>query len=69
MKVLKATLQQKKELEGTYLNGAVLQFIQDSKDNWVINENVMNDPNFESVKEELSSLPQINYVPKIIEIL
>jgi hypothetical protein len=69
MKVLKATFEQKKELQGAYKNSAVLQFIEDANGNWVVNENVMNDPNFESVKEELSSLPQINYVPKIIELL
>jgi hypothetical protein len=69
MKVLKATLQQKKELEGTYLNGAVLQFIQDSKDNWVINVNVLTDHSFEAIHKELSNLTEINYVPKIIELL
>jgi hypothetical protein len=69
MKVLKATLEQKKQLEGTYLNGAVLQFIQDSKDNWVVNVNVLTDHSFEAIHADLSNLPEINYVPKIIEIL
>ncbi len=68
MKVLKATLKQKKTLEGTYLNGAVLQFIQDSKDNWVINVNVLTDHSFEAIHADLSNLPQIKYSPKNIDI-
>jgi hypothetical protein len=68
MIVLKATLQQKQALEGTYKNGALLQFIEDAKGNWVVNVNVINDPNFEFVKEELSNLPQIGYNPKIVKL-
>jgi hypothetical protein len=64
MKVLKATLAQKKLLEGTYKNGAVLQFIQDANNNWVVNDAVLFDSDFEEIKTQLQALPQIDYEPK-----
>jgi hypothetical protein len=69
MKVLKATLKQKKALQGTYKNGAVLQFIEDANGNWVVNVNVLTDHSFEAIHADLSNLTEINYVPKIIELL
>lgn len=68
MKVLKATLAQKKSIEGEYLNGATLRFIQDANNNWVVNESVLEDANFESIKDKLSELPSIEYIPKIVKI-
>ena len=68
MKVLKATFEQKETLEGTYLNGAVLQFIQDKNDNWVVNESVLIDPCFEAIHAELSNLPEIDFEPKQINV-
>jgi hypothetical protein len=67
MKVLKATLVQKNALQGTYKNGAVLQFIEDANGNWVVNENVLTDYSFEAIHADLSNFPKINYVPKIVE--
>jgi hypothetical protein len=68
MKVLKATLAQKQALEGTYLNGAILQFVEDKNKNWVVNQSVLNDVNFESIHEQLSTLPLIDFEPKQSEI-
>jgi hypothetical protein len=68
MKVLKATLAQKQALEGTYLNGAVLQFVEDANGNWVVNQSVLNDANFDSIHEQLSTLPLIDFQPKETEI-
>jgi hypothetical protein len=68
MKVLKATFQQKEALNGTYKNGAILQFIEDAKGNWVVNQSVLNDVNFESIHEQLNNLPLIDFEPKEIEI-
>jgi hypothetical protein len=64
MKVLKATLAQKKALEGTYNNGAILQFIQDKNNNWVVNDSVLFDEDFVEIKEQLEALPQIDFEPK-----
>jgi hypothetical protein len=68
MKVLKATLAKKTELEGTYKNGAVLQFIQDKNNNWVVNDAVLTDINFAEIKDQLQALPLIDFEPKIVEL-
>ena len=68
MKVLKATLAQKNALEGVYLNGSVLQFIEDKNNNWVVNQSVLNDANFEAIHEQLNALPLIDFIPKETEI-
>jgi len=68
MRVLKATLAQKQAIEGTYKNGAVIQFIEDANGIWVVNVNVLQDENFKEIHDKLSELEQINYEPKIVEI-
>jgi len=65
MKVLKATPEQKQALEGVYSQGAVLQFVQDINECWVVNTNVINDDRFVSIKEALEALPKIDFQPKI----
>jgi hypothetical protein len=62
MNVLKATDEQKQQLEGFYANGAYLQFIKDAFDNNVVNEAVLYDDNFLSIREILYSLPIIEFV-------
>jgi hypothetical protein len=64
MKVLKATLYKKNKLEGIYKNGAMLQFIKDAENNWVVNEAVLNDENFAEIKKQLELFPLIDYLPK-----
>ena len=67
MKVLVATLKQKKELEGTYLNGSVLEFILDSNSKYVCNVSVIEDEDFIEIKDKLIALPQIDFKPIIEE--
>ena len=62
MIVLKATLAQKKALEGVYLNECELKFIKDFNNNWVVNLAVLEDPNFEPIHKQLNELKQIEYV-------
>jgi hypothetical protein len=66
IKVLKANFFIKNLLEGTYKNGAELKFVMDENRNYVVNNNVINDPNFEEIKTELEQLPLIEYIPLII---
>lgn len=66
MIVLKATLAQKKALEGFYLNGAELKFIQDFNNNWVVNLSVLEDENFSEIQSQLNELKQIEYIEPII---
>ena len=67
MKVISATLKQKKELEGTYLNGSVLKFILDSNNKYVCNIAVIDDVDFIEIKDKLIALPQIDFKPIIEE--
>ena len=67
MKVIVATLKQKKELEGTYLNGSVLEFILDSNGKYVCNIAVIEDVDFIEIKDKLIALPQIDFKPIIEE--
>jgi hypothetical protein len=64
MEVLLATEEQKKQLEGTYENGAILQFVQDFDNNWVVNDNVLNDENYKSIFDQLKELNRIPFIPK-----
>jgi hypothetical protein len=68
MKVLKATENKKKLLEGTYKNGAILEFIKDLNNNFVVNTNVINDVNFDDIKTDLQQLEQIDFNPKNIDL-
>jgi hypothetical protein len=67
MKVIVATLKQKKELEGTYKNGSILEFILDSNGKYVCNIAVIEDLDFIDIKDKLIALPQIDYKPIIEE--
>jgi len=62
MNVLKATDEQKEQLEGFYANGAYLRFVKDSFDNNVVTDAVLYDDSFLSIREILYSLPIIEYV-------
>jgi hypothetical protein len=66
IKVLKATLSQKEALEGFYEEGHELRFIEDAKGNWVVNDKVVNNGHFLSIREQLQELPLIDYQPKVI---
>lgn len=68
MKVLKATLKQKNALEGFYEEGYELRFIEDANGNWVVNDKVVNNGHFLSIREQLQALPLIDYVPKEIDL-
>jgi len=68
MKVLKATLKQKNALEGFYEEGYELKFIEDANGNWVVNDKVVNNGHFLSIREQLQALPLIDYVPKEVEL-
>jgi hypothetical protein len=61
MIVLKATQKQYKELEG-YTNGInILSFAKDAENNWIVGKQVLEDPAFESIRESLQNLLEIEY--------
>jgi hypothetical protein len=63
MKVLKATQEQKENIEGIYSNECEIKFILDLNNNWVVGTSVLTDSNFESIKNQLLELEQIDYQP------
>ena len=65
MKVLKATEEQKQQLEGIYKSIFELSFSKDSFGNWIVGENVIEAPEFEEIKEQLKELERIEYMPVI----
>jgi len=65
MKVLTASTTTKNKLEGTYLNGASLRFIQDANGKWVVNTSVIDDPNFIEIKDKLQALAVIDFVQPV----
>ena len=67
MKVIVATLKQKKELEGTYKNGSILEFILDANGKYVCNIAVIEDLDFIDIKDKLIALPQIDFKPILEE--
>lgn len=68
MKVLKATPEQKQQLEGEYLNGYKLEFTQDADGNWIVGVGVLNNPSFASIHDELAELEIIPHNPKKVQI-
>lgn len=67
-KVLNATLAQKNQLEGIYEDGYELRFVEDADGNWVVNDKVITNGHFLSIREQLQALPLIDYVPKEVNI-
>jgi hypothetical protein len=63
MKVLKATQTQYEALNGYTIKASQLLFIKDKFNNWIVGKEVLNDPNFEEIQNELSQLKEINYEP------
>jgi hypothetical protein len=68
MKVFKATTKQYNLLNGYQKGNNLLQFFKDANDNWVINMDVLEDPAFDEIKGQLSSLTLIDYKQKKIVI-
>ena len=63
MMVLKATTEQYNNINN-YSNGSyVLQFIKDANDNWVVSENLLNEPVFGALHDQLNELERIEYEP------
>ena len=62
--VLSATTPQKNSLTGSYGRGNKLAFIEDANGNWVVNQSVVTDDDFLSIRAQLEALPVIEYAAK-----
>jgi hypothetical protein len=63
MIVLHPNTEQYNALDG-YRNGnALLKFVKDGSDRWIVGTNVLNDPNFSEINDQLEQLERIEYTP------
>jgi len=63
MIVLHPNTEQYNALDG-YRNGnALLKFVQDGSDRWIVGTQVLNDPNFAEIHDQLQQLERIEYTP------
>ncbi len=44
-------------------NTSELLFVKDGSDRWIVGLEVLNDPNFEEIHEQLNNLEKIEYTP------
>jgi len=63
MIVLHPNTEQYNTLDG-YRNGnSVLKFVKDGSDRWIVGLNVLNDPKFSAIHDQLEQLERIEYTP------
>jgi len=63
MIVLHPNTGQYNALDG-YRNGnSVLKFVKDGSDKWIVGLNVLTDPKFEAIRNQLNQLERIEYTP------
>lgn len=63
MIVLHPNIGQYNTLDG-YRNGnSILKFVKDGSDRWIVGLNVLTDPNFAEIHDQLNELERIEYTP------
>ena len=65
MLVLHPNTEQYTALNGYKNNASGLLFVKDGSDRWIVGLEVLNDPNFSEIKEQLSLLERIEYTPNV----
>ncbi len=63
MIVLTPTQQQAEKLDGFKHKSSVLQFVTDGSGKLIVGKEVLNDPNFSEIKDQLEELEKIEYTP------
>ena len=63
MKVLHANEEQYKNLNGYKNDCSALEFVKDGNGEWIINLEVLKDPNFLEIHDQLNELERIEYTP------
>jgi len=65
MIVLHPNLEQYNALNGYKNNASELLFVKDGSDRWIVGLEVLDDPNFEAIHDQLNELERIEYTPYI----
>lgn len=63
MIVLHPNTEQYEALNGYTNQSSKLEFVKDGSDRWIVGLQVLNDPNFLEIKEQLEQLEKIEYTP------
>ena len=63
MLVLHPNLEQYNALNGYKNNASELLFVKDGSDRWIVGLEVLNDPNFSEIYDQLNELERIEYTP------
>ena len=61
--VLHPNTQQYNSLNGYRHNSSELQFVKDGSDRWIVGLQVLSDPNFAEIHDQLNQLERIEYTP------
>jgi hypothetical protein len=63
MIVLHPNLEQYNALNGYKNNASELLFVKDGSDRWIVGLEVLDDPNFSEIHDQLEELERIEYTP------
>lgn len=63
MKVLQANNEQYKNLNGYRNDCYAIEFVKDGLDRWIVNLEVLKDPNFSEIHDQLNGLERVEYIP------
>jgi hypothetical protein len=61
--VLHPNTEQYNALNGYKHNSSELLFVKDGSDRWIVGLEVLNNPNFAEIRNDLEQLEQIEYTP------
>jgi hypothetical protein len=61
--VLHPNTEQYNALNGYKHNSSELLFVKDGSDRWIVGLEVLNDPNFAEIHDQLEQLERIEYTP------
>jgi len=67
MIVLYPNAEQYTELNGYRHNSSELLFVKDGSDRWIVGLQVLDDPNFAEIHDQLNELERIEYTPILEE--
>jgi hypothetical protein len=63
MIVLHPNAEQYTALNGYMHNSSELLFVKDGSDRWIVGTEVLNDPNFAEIHDQLNELERIEFTP------
>lgn len=63
MIVLHPNTEQYNALDGYRNYNSVLRFVKDGSDRWIVGLNVLTDPKFSAIHDQLEQLERIEYTP------